>query len=57
MIRKDYGEAVYRIETAMEIIKAVRNIRAEADAAPGRKLTWKSEQALWQMLFLRFSLI
>lgn len=35
----DYGEAVYRIETAMEIIKAVRNIRAEADAAPGRKLT------------------
>ncbi len=35
----DYGDAVYRIETAMEIIKAVRNIRAEADAAPGRKLT------------------
>ena len=35
----DYGVAVYRIETAMEIIKAVRNIRAEADAAPGRKLT------------------
>lgn len=35
----DYGEAVNRIETAMEIIKAVRNIRAEADAAPGRKLT------------------
>lgn len=28
-----------RLETAKEIIKAVRNIRAEAEAAPSRKLT------------------
>lgn len=33
-----YEEAVFRINTAMDIIKAVRNIRAEADAAPSRKL-------------------
>ncbi len=34
----DYSDAVARIETAMDIIKAVRNIRAEAEAAPSRKL-------------------
>lgn len=34
----DYSEAASKIETAMEIIKAVRNIRAEADAAPSRRL-------------------
>lgn len=34
----DYNDAVARIETAMDIIKAVRNIRAEAEAAPSRKL-------------------
>ena len=34
----DYADAVARIETAMDIIKAVRNIRAEAEAAPSRKL-------------------
>jgi valyl-tRNA synthetase len=35
----DYSEAVSRIETAMEIIKAVRAIRVEADAAPSRKVS------------------
>ena len=34
----DYADAVFRINTAMDVIKAVRNIRAEADAAPSRKL-------------------
>ena len=34
-----YGEAVSRIETAMDIIKAVRNLRVEAEAAPSRKLS------------------
>ncbi|MCQ2563674.1 MAG: valine--tRNA ligase [Mogibacterium sp.] len=34
----DYADSVRRIETAMAVIKAVRNIRAEAEAAPGRKL-------------------
>lgn len=32
----DYSDSVFKIETAMEIIKAVRNIRVEADAAPSR---------------------
>ncbi|MBQ0040875.1 MAG: valine--tRNA ligase [Clostridiales bacterium] len=32
----DYADSVFKIETAMEIIKAVRNIRVEADAAPSR---------------------
>lgn len=35
---KSYEESVDRIELAMSIIKAVRNIRAEAEAAPSRKL-------------------
>ena len=34
----DYSDAVKRIETAMDVIKAVRNIRAEAEAQPNRKL-------------------
>jgi valyl-tRNA synthetase len=34
----DYADSVRRLETAMAVIKAVRNIRAEAEAAPGRKL-------------------
>ncbi len=34
----DYSGSVRRIETAMAVVKAVRNIRAEAEAAPGRKL-------------------
>lgn len=34
----EYPEEVKRIETAMEAIKSIRNIRAEAEAAPGRKL-------------------
>ncbi len=34
----DYSDSVAKIGTAMDIIKAVRNIRAEADAAPSRKL-------------------
>ncbi len=34
----DYYGAVSGIETAMAVIKAVRNIRAEAGAAPSRKL-------------------
>ena len=34
----DYSDSVRRVETAMAVVKAVRNIRAEADAAPGRKL-------------------
>jgi valyl-tRNA synthetase len=34
----DYSDSVRRIGTAMAVIKAVRNIRAEAEAAPGRKL-------------------
>jgi valyl-tRNA synthetase len=34
----DYSDSVRRVETAMAVIKAVRNIRAEAEAAPGRKL-------------------
>jgi valyl-tRNA synthetase len=35
----DYSDAAARIETAMEIIKAVRAIRVEADAAPSRKVS------------------
>lgn len=35
---KSYGESVARIETAKEIIKAIRNARTEVDAAPSRKL-------------------
>ena len=35
----DYSDAVARIETAMEIIKAVRAIRVEAEAAPSRKVS------------------
>jgi len=34
----DYSDSVSRVETAMEVVKAVRNIRAEAEASPGRKL-------------------
>ena len=34
----DHADSVRRIETAMAVIKAVRNRRAEAEAAPGRKL-------------------
>ena len=34
----DHSDSVRRIETAMAVVKAVRNIRAEAEAAPGRKL-------------------
>ena len=34
----DYADSVRRVETAMAVVKAVRNIRAEAEAAPGRKL-------------------
>ena len=34
----DHSDSVKSIETAMAVIKAVRNIRAEAEAAPGRKL-------------------
>ena len=34
-----YDEAIFRIETAKNIIKAVRNIRAEADAAPSRRVS------------------
>ncbi len=36
--RKTYSESVSRIETAKEIIKAIRNARTEVDAAPSRKL-------------------
>ena len=35
----DYAEASGRINTAMEIIKAVRGIRYEAEAAPSRKVS------------------
>ena len=35
----DYSDAVKKIETAMEIIKAVRAIRVEAEAAPSRKVS------------------
>ena len=35
----DYSEAAAKIETAMEIIKAVRAIRVEAEAAPSRKVS------------------
>jgi valyl-tRNA synthetase len=34
----DYGYDVSVIETAMDCIKAIRNIRVEAEAAPSRKL-------------------
>ena len=33
-----HKDDVDAVETAMEIIKAIRNIRAEAEAQPGRKL-------------------
>ena len=33
-----FPAAVRKLETAMEAIRAIRNIRAEADAAPSRKL-------------------
>lgn len=36
--RPDYKDGAVKTRLAMEIIKAVRNIRAEADAAPSRKL-------------------
>ena len=32
----DFSDSVFKLETAMEIIKAVRNITVEADAAPSR---------------------
>ena len=35
----DYSESVSRIDTAMEIIKAVRAVRVEAEAAPSRKVS------------------
>ena len=35
----DYSDAEERIDTAMEIIKAVRAIRVEAEAAPSRKVS------------------
>ena len=34
-----YEEETAVIEKAMEVIKAIRNIRAEAEASPGKKLT------------------
>lgn len=34
----EYDESVDRVETAKEIIKAIRNIRAEADAPPSRHI-------------------
>ena len=34
----DYAKSVKRINATMAVTKAVRNIRAEADATPGRKL-------------------
>lgn len=34
----EYPEEVEKLELAMEAIKNIRNIRAEAEAAPGRKL-------------------
>ncbi len=34
-----YKESVSKVELAKDVIKAVRNIRAEADAAPGRKVS------------------
>jgi valyl-tRNA synthetase len=36
---KTYTEESAVIEKAMEVIKAIRNIRAEAEASPGRKLS------------------
>ncbi|MDR0356984.1 MAG: valine--tRNA ligase [Clostridiales Family XIII bacterium] len=38
-MRERYAEDSAKIETAMGIIRAVRNIRAEAEAPPARKLT------------------
>ena len=35
---KVYDDSVAKIETAKEIIKAIRNARTEVDAAPSRKL-------------------
>lgn len=35
----NYSEAEDTIESAMSVIKSIRNIRAEADAAPSRKLS------------------
>ncbi len=34
----DYAKSVKRINAVMNVVKAVRNIRAEAEASPGRKL-------------------
>lgn len=34
-----FAEETRKLETAMAVIKSIRNIRAEADAAPSRKLT------------------
>ena len=34
----DYSDSVRRIDTAMDVIKAVRGIRYEAEAAPSRKV-------------------
>ena len=36
--KRDFPEAEKILETSMEIIRAIRNIRAEAEAAPSRKL-------------------
>ncbi|MEG0291617.1 MAG: valine--tRNA ligase [Anaerovoracaceae bacterium] len=36
---KTYNAEVVKLEAAMEIIKTIRNIRAEADAAPSKALT------------------
>ena len=36
---QDYSDAVRKVDTAMQIIKAVRAIRVEAEAAPSRKVS------------------
>ena len=37
--RLTFPEETEKLEMAMSVIKAIRNIRAEADASPGKKLT------------------
>jgi len=38
VLTEDYSKDVAILETAMDAIKSIRNIRAEADAAPSKKL-------------------
>ena len=49
-----YAEEVKKRESAMEVIKSIRNIRAEVEAAPSKKLraVILAEERIWKRLRL-----